>query len=176
MCGLKKTNATLTLRSDVAVWSVMEPSLGIIAGCAACLRPLFKVWGFGPNSSRRYHYGQYQRHDAKNDGSHRAGSVWKASDHVHMRRFDDGFQTSRTLSDAADNTSDIELNPSLTERSRENAEVPGTWREGPVSDGRQINVKTSVDVSFRRTITADEAFSPGRNSTSVVAPAAARMA
>ena len=29
----------------------MEPSLGIIAGCIATLRPLFKAWGFGPNSS-----------------------------------------------------------------------------------------------------------------------------
>ncbi|KAH8883947.1 hypothetical protein GQ53DRAFT_629792, partial [Thozetella sp. PMI_491] len=32
---------------DVAIWSVMEPSLGIIAGCIATLRPLFKSWGFG---------------------------------------------------------------------------------------------------------------------------------
>jgi hypothetical protein len=37
--------------SDVAVWAVMEPSLGIIAGCAATLRPLFTGWGFGPSSS-----------------------------------------------------------------------------------------------------------------------------
>lgn len=32
---------------DVATWSVLEPSLGIIAGCVATLRPLFKHLGFG---------------------------------------------------------------------------------------------------------------------------------
>lgn len=32
---------------DVAIWSVLEPSLGIIAGCVATLRPLFKSFRFG---------------------------------------------------------------------------------------------------------------------------------
>jgi len=35
----------------------MEPGLGIIAGCAATLRPLFKAWGFGPASAARKNYG-----------------------------------------------------------------------------------------------------------------------
>jgi hypothetical protein len=33
----------------------MEPSLGIIAGCAATLRPLAKLFGLGLGSSRRYY-------------------------------------------------------------------------------------------------------------------------
>ncbi|KAG7142001.1 hypothetical protein HYQ45_018794 [Verticillium longisporum] len=32
---------------DVAIWSIMEPALGIIAACTATFRPLFKNWGFG---------------------------------------------------------------------------------------------------------------------------------
>jgi len=31
----------------------MEPGLGVIAGCAATLRPLFKTWGFGPTSAAK---------------------------------------------------------------------------------------------------------------------------
>lgn len=42
---------------DVAIWSVMEPSLGIIAGCVATLRPLFKTMGFGKPTTQRYGYG-----------------------------------------------------------------------------------------------------------------------
>lgn len=40
--------------SDVAIWSVMEPSLGIMAGCLATLRPLFKGFGIGRNVTRGY--------------------------------------------------------------------------------------------------------------------------
>ncbi|KAG7105258.1 hypothetical protein HYQ44_016570 [Verticillium longisporum] len=35
---------------DVAIWSVMEPALGITAACVATFRPLFKNWGFGWSS------------------------------------------------------------------------------------------------------------------------------
>ncbi|KDN62243.1 putative integral membrane protein [Colletotrichum sublineola] len=35
---------------DVAIWSVMEPALGIIAASVTSLRPLFQNWGFGWNS------------------------------------------------------------------------------------------------------------------------------
>ncbi|KAK6865659.1 hypothetical protein PG995_002187 [Apiospora arundinis] len=40
---------------DVATWSVLEPALGIIAGCIATLRPLFKSLGLsGLKRSRKY--------------------------------------------------------------------------------------------------------------------------
>lgn len=38
---------------DVAIWSVAEPSLGIIAGCMATLRPLVKGFGFGQDTTER---------------------------------------------------------------------------------------------------------------------------
>jgi len=34
---------------DLAIWTVLEPSLGIIAGCAATMRPLLKAWGLCPS-------------------------------------------------------------------------------------------------------------------------------
>lgn len=38
----------------MAIWSVMEPSLGIMAGCLATMRPLFKGFGIGHSPSRAY--------------------------------------------------------------------------------------------------------------------------
>jgi hypothetical protein len=29
---------------DIAIWSTVEPGIGIVAGSIACLRPLFRVW------------------------------------------------------------------------------------------------------------------------------------
>ncbi|KAI0125778.1 integral membrane protein [Xylariales sp. AK1849] len=43
---------------DIAIWSVIEPSLGIMAGCIAAIRPLFKNFGFGLNRTKRYDSGQ----------------------------------------------------------------------------------------------------------------------
>lgn len=37
----------------MAIWSVLEPALGIIAACITTYRPLFKNWGFGWNSTKR---------------------------------------------------------------------------------------------------------------------------
>ncbi|KAK3362788.1 integral membrane protein [Lasiosphaeria hispida] len=41
----------LNQTGDTALWSVVEMSLGIIAGCAATMRPLTRAWGCG--SSRK---------------------------------------------------------------------------------------------------------------------------
>ncbi|KAF2025881.1 hypothetical protein EK21DRAFT_103588 [Setomelanomma holmii] len=50
--------------TDIAIWSTVEPGIGIVAGSIACLRPLFRVWlwrlGFAPPPrngwSRTYHH------------------------------------------------------------------------------------------------------------------------
>lgn len=41
------------MNSGIALWSLMETSLGIIAGCAATMRPLVTIWGFGVKSLRK---------------------------------------------------------------------------------------------------------------------------
>lgn len=32
--------------TDVAIWSTVEPGIGITAGSIACLRPLFRIWAW----------------------------------------------------------------------------------------------------------------------------------
>lgn len=62
---------------SLAAWSVIEPSLGIVAGSIAAIRPLFKAWGFGLNRSRRSNFGG---HSGKQRGG--PGGVvnrWRAS-------------------------------------------------------------------------------------------------
>ncbi|KAH7021982.1 hypothetical protein EDB80DRAFT_628547 [Ilyonectria destructans] len=44
---LKPSIEFLYVSVDVAIWSVMEPALGITAACIATFRPLFKHSGFG---------------------------------------------------------------------------------------------------------------------------------
>ncbi|KUI60000.1 hypothetical protein VP1G_07232 [Cytospora mali] len=53
----------------VAIWSVMEPSLGILAGCVATLRPLFKSLGFGKRTTQLYDDGptHYSLSEGTND-------------------------------------------------------------------------------------------------------------
>lgn len=43
------------MSSDVAIWSVIEPAVGIIAACVTTFRPLVKYWGFGWNSTGNYY-------------------------------------------------------------------------------------------------------------------------
>jgi hypothetical protein len=57
--------------TDVALWSTVEPGIGITAGSIACLRPLFRIWLWrlglaGPPREHRsrtsYRYNSSQRH------------------------------------------------------------------------------------------------------------------
>ncbi|KAK1989567.1 integral membrane protein [Colletotrichum cereale] len=57
---------------DVAIWSVMEPALGIIAASVTSLRPLFQNWGFGWNT--------------KPKDSRPSGPGWAKSDDSRGRR------------------------------------------------------------------------------------------
>lgn len=45
----------------MAIWSVLEPSLGIIAGCIATLRPLFKGLGIGRDTTHGYEFASSRR-------------------------------------------------------------------------------------------------------------------
>lgn len=60
--------------SDVATWSVIEPALGIIAGCIATLRPLFKNMGFsGLKRSRKYNSSSNKKQSHSGGSSTGAG-------------------------------------------------------------------------------------------------------
>jgi hypothetical protein len=61
--------------TDVAIWSTVEPGIGITAGSVACLRPLFRIWmwrlGLAPPpreyASRNYYpsYSDQKRKDRR---------------------------------------------------------------------------------------------------------------
>lgn len=145
---------------DFAIWSVVEPSLGIMAGCIASIRPLFKTWGFGLNRSRRSASRQFQ-------GSDEAGVVqrWRASRKVErlpesgstgIGAGPDPVQRQPKGSQVL-HVSDLELNPVETSSEhltadRPNASALGSVgygrkiNEGDLAHGRGINVHTSINV------------------------------
>ncbi|KAJ2895661.1 integral membrane protein [Zalerion maritima] len=123
---------------DVAIWTVMEPGLGIMAGCAATMRPLIKAWGFGPRS-RQYAY------NTNNSSMHHrsnGASVWGTS-RAHMQKLS---------GKPCDGGSDIELNKSVQSPGMRSATIAAD--HAPVS-GQQpegaINVCTSIDVMTEHT-------------------------
>ncbi|KAK8088242.1 hypothetical protein PG997_003203 [Apiospora hydei] len=55
---------------DVATWSVLEPALGIVAGCIATLRPLFKNLGLSAlKRSRKYSSNNNNKKQSHSGGS-----------------------------------------------------------------------------------------------------------
>lgn len=138
----------------------MEPSLGIIAGCVATLKPLFSSLGFGTSSTRRYAYGS----KPKTASSSGAGG-WRAS--RHMRKLDnltanmDRYPAGPT--DQTSTGSDIELQKSVQSPARTVAvSGPGSpatgWDveqgigapEGWSTPWPGVRVQTSIDVSSQR--------------------------
>jgi hypothetical protein len=66
--------------TDVAIWSTVEPGIGITAGSVACLRPLFRIWlwrlGFAPPpreyaSRNRNYYSSYSDQKRRNRKGYR---------------------------------------------------------------------------------------------------------
>jgi hypothetical protein len=82
---------------DVAICSVLEPPLGIMAGCIATLKPLFSSLGFGGSgsgtASRRYGAWSPKYMDGGTDGTASTGGGgvvggWRAG---RMQRLSDGL-------------------------------------------------------------------------------------
>ena len=55
--------------TDVAIWSTVEPGIGITAGSIACLRPLFRTWlwrlGFAAPPQNRRSRSSYRSHSGQ---------------------------------------------------------------------------------------------------------------
>jgi len=114
--------------SDVAIWSVMEPSLGIIAGCAATLRPLFKAWGFGPKSRLRDRHSYHSQSRSGRNGG------WPSSQSQHLQKMSKSTSGSRTVrrDELDDARSDIELTGGSTRSGRADGGSEGTEPQGKV--------------------------------------------
>ncbi len=132
----------------------MEPSLGIIAGCMATLRPLFKAWGFGPGSSPA-------RDPSKSNGIVSSSVVWHPS--RGMQKLNDK-STSRTWAkakasqhpDASD--SDIELVSSTYPNLIDPDTSVKSWEvdleQGPVVPESCLGPRTAVHVQTSINITS----------------------
>ena len=122
------------LNRDVAIWSVMEPSIGIIAGCTATLRPLFKSWGFGWSS------GKNSENDAPGGGYR--GS--RKSGFGTLEQKNMGGSRNRVEDEESSGGSEIELYNA-------HAQASAAWDlervAFPVPPKTGVRVKTSIRVS-----------------------------
>lgn len=135
---------------DVGIWSVMEPSLGIIAGCIATLRPLVKSWGFGKETTAG-HPTTYPRSNPPRSWAHSA-RVMKNMESGSPPTSNTYISNRDSAANTLENGSEIELQgavqptgkSSMTRTSIGKASTP-VWLDLPRTD--MINVRTSIDVT-----------------------------
>ncbi|KAK6078740.1 integral membrane protein [Seiridium cupressi] len=145
---------------DLAVWSVIEPSLGIMAGCIVAIRPLFNAWGFGLGRSR------HRRSDQPSGSeSGRRGPVvprWRALrnskklyDHSDLGA--EPFSVQPEAAVSAARVSDVELKAVETVSDQRTMEGPNaialdlergisSEEEGESSRAHEDNTHTPVDM------------------------------
>lgn len=149
---------------DVAIWSVMEPSLGIIAGCVATLRPHFKSLGFGKPTTQRHGYGS-SRYGPSAASDRR---TWGFARNT-MQKLSDGpfspstIDSSRLESGAGipltsnndESDMDFEMQPQVPApvptqylgKGIVSTNIASTPWEDFAGQGSGINIHTSVDIS-----------------------------
>lgn len=149
---------------DVAIWSVMEPSLGIIAGCVATLRPLFKGMGFGKPTTQRYGYGS-SRYGPSAASDRRAWGLGRNT----MQKLSDGPSSPSTIdssrlesgagiqstSNNDESDLDFEMQPQGSApvstkyhgKGIVSTKIASTPWEDFAAQGSGINVHTSVNIS-----------------------------
>ncbi|GKT48321.1 uncharacterized protein ColSpa_08502 [Colletotrichum spaethianum] len=142
---------------DVAIWSVLEPALGIIAASVTSLRPLFHNWGFGWSSkSKESHPSGFNTNDPN-------GRKVPPPPNVRGKNLDSFTSTGVTYNDVdrtlAGTGSDIELNKTVRDDMRDEDDdydgsrpssdlgQRGHAQETTDSDNRRvINVRTTIDI------------------------------
>ncbi|KAF6812717.1 integral membrane protein [Colletotrichum sojae] len=155
---------------DVAIWSVMEPALGIIAASVTSMRPLFQGWGFGWSSNSKHSRpsGAAWPDSEGRPGAHKEGPISprvkgtaafsENTNSTGRRTYDD---IERALSSPAG--SDIELNKTAAATAASRGSAENEYPESrPSSDlgqrggqmprqeaqGRPvINVRTTIDIT-----------------------------
>ncbi|OHE93040.1 integral membrane protein [Colletotrichum orchidophilum] len=159
---------------DVAIWSVLEPALGIIAASVTSLRPLFQNWGFGwSNKSKQSRpsgagWANSSGHPGTKDssGSNARGGKSENSNST-VRTFND---IDRALSGTG---SDIELNQTVRDdggrdeyedydASRPSSDL-GQRSHGQEIQARDrpvINVRTTIDIMSHSTHSIDHVLPP----------------
>lgn len=143
----------------------MEPSLGIIAGCVATLRPLFKSMGFGKPTTQRYGYGSSRygtsaASDRRTWGFAR-NTMQKLSDGpfspstIDSSRLESGAGIHRTTSNNDESDLDFEMQPQgpapvamqYHGKGIVSTKIASTPWEDFAGQRSDINVHTSVNIS-----------------------------
>lgn len=118
---------------DVAIWSIMEPALGIIAACLATYRPLFKNWGFGWTSNKRSRspsksLGKDTGSSGSTSGKRSSFIPWRQSKAKSLSVDAAAANNSNPRADAASpDGSEMELNKRSTWDKPEEATTPRSW-------------------------------------------------
>lgn len=163
---------------DTAIWSVIEPSLGIIAGCIATLRPLFVKFGVSIKKTTK-------KHGSKPPSS---GSGWRVKMHkLSDKALDSSFNSKSAISQRREpQGSEIELNqppPSEHQLDHDCPDIEGGHTSRWSRDSRAINVQKTFETSSHRTMPTDREPSdlsswddlPMHGQQSVMAPQGAHV-
>ncbi|KAK7951134.1 uncharacterized protein PG986_006862 [Apiospora aurea] len=141
---------------DVATWSVLEPALGIVAGCIATLRPLFKNLGLSAlKRSRKYSSGNNKKQSHSGGSSTGAGSggasrrMTRPSNGVNynnrnMLRLDDMDDDEEDLvaDDDDRNRGELDLELAPTNKTKTGTTTTTTVTAGPESSTSNTTTKT----------------------------------
>ncbi|KAK0378889.1 integral membrane protein [Colletotrichum limetticola] len=158
---------------DVAIWSVLEPALGIIAASVTSLRPLFQNWGFGwSNKSKQSRpsgagWVNTSGHPGTKETSGAVARGGKSeTSNSTVRTFND---IDRALSGTG---SDIELNKTVRDDGRDEYEEYDASRpssdlgqrshvqETQARDRPVINVRTTIDIMSHSNHSIDQVLPP----------------
>ncbi|KAL0939334.1 uncharacterized protein CTRU02_205944 [Colletotrichum truncatum] len=143
---------------DVAIWSVMEPALGIIAASVTSLRPLFHGWGFGWSSKSKQSRPTYA---GWADSSRRPAQNETPAPNTRGTTSENCSSTNQTYDDLtlSPTSSDIELNKTVRDqRQSEEHEYPESrpssdlgqrshTNETQTSSRPVINVRTTIKIT-----------------------------
>jgi hypothetical protein len=131
---------------DVAIWSAVEPGVGIIAAAALALRPLFKkFYGLSINGANRAHYPFAGRKGELSDDTEKL-----SGDSGNFKGFDDdavevGRNGSTSVAQGSLIDSKLSRGPSLLSKLSRTSTASANNEEK--SAGWQVQVERTVEVS-----------------------------
>lgn len=137
---------------DTAIWSVIEPSLGIIAGCIATLRPLFVKFGISIKKTTK-------KYPSKPPGGSGGSSGWRVRMHkLSDKPLDSSFNSKSAISQRREpHESEIELNqtPHREHQPDHVCDIEGGRNSRGVRDSQGINVQKTFESNSHRTTPVD---------------------
>lgn len=136
---------------DTAIWSVIEPSLGIMAGCIATLRPLFVKFGISIKKTTK----KYPSKPPSGGGS----SGWRVRMHkLSDKPLDSSFNSKSAVSQRREpHESEIELNqtPHHEHQPDHVCDIEGGRTSRWVRDSNGFDEQKTSESNFHRVTPVD---------------------